>query len=609
MRKKNEFFVYTCMWVAAIAILMALLMQNLGDARIVNYSGIVRGATQKLVKEEMNGQPDDLLRLRLDGIIENLQTGKGEFNLRRNGDRAYQEQLALLERTWDEIKEEIDRLRRGEDARDRLYELSQRHFVLADDMVLLAEQSSDGKLRLFIASYVAVLLISICVFTLLNRKNSRALEKSIYTDNLTGILNRAGFEAAAVPLLRQRPGGWYCVIELDVDDFKFLNTSYGYELGDRLLQALADALHQAYHTDQLCARISADDFVILARQDPRLMEDLRALLSETLLREPLLNVSEFVTFTVGGYEVAEGGEVIQSVMDKANMAHKDAKLLGKSTTVWYNEKLLEKLNFENKLKNRLRRALDGNEFQMYLQPKFRLSDLALHSAEALVRWSIPGHGLVLPDDFIPLFERNGTIAEIDFYVLDKACAYIRQHMDDCGEAFSIAVNFSRVTIYQQRFYSTVLEIVDRYRIPRRCIELEVTESTFNETSDVLVKKLLQLREEGFTITMDDFGSGYSSLNLLDTLPIQVLKLDRGFLREYGVSDKVRSVLTCVTELAHALDIAVVCEGIEQREHAVFLQEIGCDYGQGYYFSRPIPQEEFRLKYQPVPVSAPPLPVL
>ena len=138
--------------------------------------------------------------------------------------------------------------------------------------------------------------------------------------------------------------------------------------------------------------------------------------------------------------------------------------------------------------------------------------------------------------------------------------------------------------------------MDRYRLPHRCIELEITESAFNETSDVLVKKLLQLQDAGFVVTMDDFGSGYSSLNLLDTLPIQVLKLDRGFLREYGVSDRVKNVLACVTELAHALNIRVVCEGIEQREHVAFLQEIGCDYGQGFFFSKPVPQEEFVRRY-------------
>lgn len=595
MRKKNEFFIYTFMWIAAVAVLLVLLMQNVGDARIVNYSGIVRGATQKLVKEEMIGQQDDELLHKLDDIIDNLQTGTGEFNLQKNHDSEYQEQLERLDHIWDLIKEEIYKVRVDNISTEKLYELSQEHFVEADKMVLLAEQSSENKLIRFIIIYGGVLLVSICLFTILNIRNRKALENSIYTDNLTGILNRAGFETGAASLLRQRTGNPYCLLEFDIDDFKFFNNSYGYESGNKLLCALAEGLRKNYHTDQLCARIASDDFVILAKMDAQVIDSLRSILASILRQESLLNISEFVTFTVGGYEIPEDGTIIQSVMDKANMAHKNAKTMGKSVTTWYNEKLLEKLNQENKLKNRLRRALENGEFKMFLQPKYTLANLEIHSAEALVRWDFPEQGLIYPDNFIPLFERNGSIADIDFYILRKACEYIKYTIEEYGEDFSIAVNFSRVTIYQQRFYQTILEIVDRYQIPHHCIEIEITESAFNEISDGMVKKLLQLQETGFIITMDDFGSGYSSLNRLDKLPIQVLKLDREFLQEYESSDKVKNVITCVTELAHTLDIRVVCEGIEQREHVEFLQKIGCDYGQGFYFSRPIPQEVFQLK--------------
>ncbi|RGZ00423.1 EAL domain-containing protein [Clostridium sp. AM58-1XD] len=214
-----------------------------------------------------------------------------------------------------------------------------------------------------------------------------------------------------------------------------------------------------------------------------------------------------------------------------------------------------------------------------------------------MRWRIPEYGLIAPDHFIPLFERNGSIADIDFYMMEKACEFIRYHIDTYGKEFCISVNFSRVTLYQQRFYPTVMELVERFRIPHHCIEMEVTESAFNGISEVMVNKITRLQEDGFLISMDDFGSGYSSLNLLDMLPIQVLKLDRGFLREYGVTEKAKNVISCVVELAHTLDIQVVCEGIETMEHLKLLQKIGCDYGQGFYFSKPIPQDEFIRKYK------------
>ena len=597
MRKKNEFFIYTCMWIIAVMILLVLLMQSLGDARIVNYSGIVRGATQKLVKEEMNGSPDEALLQQLDGIIDNLQTGRGEYRLRKNNDKEYQEQLRQLDHVWGLMKYEIYMVRQKLAPPAVLYDLSQKHFELADQLVLMAEENSEYKLLRSIATYGVALLLSVCVFTIVNDRNRKALENSIYTDNLTGLLNRAGFENGAAELLRQRGTKKYCLIELDVDDFKFLNSSYGYEQGDRLLRALADGLKSRYHTDQLCARAASDDFVVLAKQTPGNVEELRGLLAEVMRQDCLLNVSEFITFTVGAYEISNNNERIQTVMDKANMAHKSAKAQGKSNTVWYNETFLEQLNQENRLKNQLHRSLENGDFKMYLQPKLQLADMKIQGAEALVRWDIPGKGIIPPDQFIPLFERNGEIVEIDFYMLEKACGYIRRHIDTYGREFCIAVNFSRLTICQPGFQDRMLEIVNRSQVPHHCIEVEVTESAFNETSDVMVKKAQNLQAEGFIISMDDFGSGYSSLNLLDKLPIQIVKLDREFLRTFSETAKVRSVIACVTELAHSLDIQVVCEGIEKEEHVRFLQEIGCDYGQGFFFSKPVPQELFRLKYE------------
>ena len=596
MRKKNEFYIYTSMWMIAVIILLVLLVQNLGDARVVNYSGIVRGATQKLVKEEISGYPDDKLIDRLDGIIANLQAGDGKFNLRRNGDKDYQDQLARLKELWEEMKREIQLVRLGEVSVNNLYELSQIHFKKADEMVLLAEQSSVRKLLKSIGIYTATLLLSIAAFTIVNRRSRRMLEKSIHTDNLTGILNRDGFKAEAASLLRRYPDNRYCLIEFDIDDFKFLNTSYGYEQGDRLLCALADCIQSKYNGDQLCARISSDDFVILVKQSPELVDKLRNLLADTL-HLAFLNISEFITFTIGAYELPEDCANIQTVMDKANMAHKNAKAEGKSISLWYDEMLLDKLNWENQLTKRMRKALGNGEFKMYLQPKYSLDDLKIYNAEALVRWDIPDEGTVCPDQFIPLFERNGSIAEIDFYILEKACAYIRKYLDTFGTEFLISVNFSRVTIYQQRCYSTILEITDRFQIPHNCIEIEITESAFNGISELIVQKIRNLQKEGFMISMDDFGSGYSSLNLLNKLPIQVLKLDQEFLREYGTEGKAKNVISCVTELAHTLDMKVVCEGVEKQEHVDFLKKIGCDYGQGYFFSKPIPEEEFLAKLE------------
>lgn len=594
MRKKHDLLGYTALWTVAVLVLIALLAQNVGDARVVNYSGIVRGATQKLVKEELNGQPDDALILELDGIIQNLKTGHGEYRLHKSYSPKFQQKLTQLESVWAQIKQELARVRAGQAGGEALFALSQQHFEIADALVHSAEAYAAAKLQGAIIFYLAVLLFSVVIYLTVGRRGRAELEKSLYTDHLTGALNRAGFEEQAAALLRRSSAGEYCLVELDLDDFKFLNGTYGYELGNQLLCALSAALSAAYHTDQLCARIDADDFVVLAKKGPNLLEQVHALLEQAMRQPQFLGLSSFVSFTLGGYELSEAGEAVQSAMDKANLAHKSTKSAGKGRMVWYDARLLERFKRENQLKNSMKRGLERGEFKLFLQPKYRLDTLEMFGAEALVRWDYPGYGLIYPDSFIPLFEAGGSIAELDFYMLEQACAYLRRHMDGGGADFVIAVNCSRVTVYAQKFYATVLDIVDKYRIPHSCIELELTESAFNGIADFVAEKLLRLQNKGFTISMDDFGAGYSSLNLLDQLPIQVLKLDKAFLQESRNGDRMRHVIAHVVELAHELGIEVVCEGVETREQMEFLRRVGCDRGQGYYFSRPIPCGELKL---------------
>lgn len=594
MREKREFLLYTGMWIVAVLVLVGLLIQNLGNARIINYSGIVRGATQQLVKEELAGQRDDVLIQRLDGIIFDLQTGKGEYDLNKNEDKEYQAMLAELNQVWQRIKGEIDGVRAGGSG-ETLFALSQRHFGLADRMVLCAEEGADAKLIRSIAFYVVILILSVVIFTFVNRRSRHALKESIYTDHLTGLPNRAGFESAAADLLRD--GTDYAIVELDLDDFKFINSMYGYEFGDRVLCCIADALRMAYGGGQLCARVGADDFLVLARRRDDLLEALSRLITGAMQERLQMEMPDFVTITLGGYNIDARGEAVQAMMDKATIAHKTAKRQGKGSALWYNEKLLETLRMENNLKNRMHKALGGGEFQMFLQPKVDLHTMAVIGAEALVRWQTPEYGMVYPDQFIPLMERSGTIVDLDFYMLEQACLFLKRRMESGMELLGISVNFSRVTILRRDFCERMMQVVDRYGIPHGSIEVEVTESAFNEIPQAVITTLVQLKEKGFVLSMDDFGSGYSSLNQLDKLPIQVLKLDREFLWELQDMPRVKGVIICVVDLAHVLGMRVVCEGVEQPAHLQFLQEIGCDYGQGYYFAKPLPQQEFIQRYE------------
>lgn len=590
MGKKRDFQVYTGMWLVAILVLLALLWQNMGDARIINYSGLVRGATQKLVKEELYGAPDDELISYIDGIIYDLQTGQGDYGLSRSHNEHFQQQLAELKLVWEDIKKEIPLYRSGAVSSVRLYELSRQHFVLADNVVLCAEKYSDSKLTRSILFYLFSLILSITVFAVVNRHNQKELEKSISIDKLTGLPNRTGFEKAAADLLRQHPRSEYIIIEFDIDNFKMINDAYGYAMGDRLLCGLAKAV--AGWQGYLCARIDADDFVLLAEWSDTLIYELRALLEQTVKGMEFLEAIGDVSFTFGAYRIEDNGELIKTIMDKANTAHKTAKVHEHKALIWYDKRLLEKLKLESRYREQLHHGIAAEEFQMYLQPKVDLNRMEVMGAEALVRWELPGSGLVYPDAYIPLFEENGSIAELDFYMLEKACSYIRRQLDRGGPAITISVNFSRVTLYQQQFMEKFLETVDRFELPHRCIEVEITESAFNEITDSVLQLLTSLKDAGFYISMDDFGAGYSNLNMLSRLPIQIIKLDREFIWEIDRNENMRGIIACVVELAHTMGIRVVCEGVEEEDHVTFLQDIGCDYVQGYYFSKPVPQEEF-----------------
>lgn len=595
MRKKYQLHEYTVMWMIAVLILVALFWQNMGDAHTINYSGIVRGATQKLVKEELNGVPDDALILRLDGIIYGLQTGKGDYHLSKNNDAQFQQLLSELNHLWCDIKAEIPAVRSGSAGSGRLYELSQVHFDIADRMVTAAEDASNRKLVYSIAIYFFCLVASICLFLFINHRDQKELEKSNRTDRMTGLLNRSGFEAAATTVLARHVKNGYVAIKFDVDDFRFINDSYGHAKGDELLHALAVGLSEQMTNSLPIARIDADDFLLLAEYSETVVTDLDARLHQIVRKLSFLGNSRLL-FTFGAYRIENKDEQIKSIMDKASTAHKTAKSVARGSVVWYDEQLLEKLRREQSFTERMHRALADGEFKLYLQPKMELTTLKVIGAEALVRWDLPGIGTVFPDAFIPLFERNGSIAELDFHMFGLACSYLREHMSTMDTDFSLSVNFSRSTLCQPAFYQTFMDIVGQYGIPHNRIEIEVTESAFNEIPESLIQMLSGLRKDGFAISMDDFGAGYSNLNLIGTLPIDIIKLDREFLRQMDLNRNMRGIITCAIELAHMLGVRIICEGVEQAEHVDFLRQAGCDYVQGYFFSKPIPQDLFTEKY-------------
>jgi diguanylate cyclase len=259
--------------------------------------------------------------------------------------------------------------------------------------------------------------------------------------------------------------------------------------------------------------------------------------------------------------------------------------------LFYNQKLLERLYYESKINNQTTRALQDDEFKLYLQPKFEIPSLRIVGAEALVRWHDANGNVLFPDDFIPLFEQNGFIHELDFYMLENVCKFIKDnHLENTN--FRISVNFSRVTILHQDFSKELKEMIQKYNVPTHCIELEITESVFYDFSKHTIEMIHELNNEGYVFSMDDFGSGYSSLNSIHTIPVDIIKIDRKFLKESHVSKQVVSIIRLIIETAHLLGKEIICEGVELSSDVELLNELNCHLGQGYYISKPVIKEDF-----------------
>ncbi|MEG0340445.1 MAG: EAL domain-containing protein, partial [Oscillospiraceae bacterium] len=283
---------------------------------------------------------------------------------------------------------------------------------------------------------------------------------------------------------------------------------------------------------------------------------------------------------------------ITSYIDHAYLAARTIKNSHRSSFAVYDTAMLESLNHEKELENIMDNAIRNHEFKVYMQPRIDLATQRVAGSEALVRWQLPDDTMIMPDSFIPLFEKNGFIESVDFYMLTSVCEQIRERLDANEVCLPVSINQSRFLFYQKDYFANVCEILERYNVPTSFIELEITESLFLDPNEDFVNILNALRAKGISISLDDFGSGYSSLNMLRNIPLDIIKIDRDFLRVSDESNTNRILIRKIVELASELNIKVVCEGVETEEQMHFLESIGCDYAQGFYYSRPIPCEQF-----------------
>ena len=278
--------------------------------------------------------------------------------------------------------------------------------------------------------------------------------------------------------------------------------------------------------------------------------------------------------------------------DRANLALNRAKGNFQTPYCVYDDNMRQQMVMEQKIVNAMESAIENKEFTLYLQPKYEIINETLIGAEALVRWNSKTGGFISPADFIPVFEKNGFVYDVDKFIWEETCRCLRRWLDEGKKVVPVSVNVSRIDLYDPMLLDYLVELREQYRIPEDLLELEITESAYTEDPDQIIATTSQLSKAGFMILMDDFGSGYSSLTSLKKMHIDILKLDMGFLNSKDESVKGGNILAAIMQMAHSLNMQTIAEGVETKEQVDFLRSIGCQWVQGYYYSRPLPVADY-----------------
>jgi len=415
----------------------------------------------------------------------------------------------------------------------------------------------------------------------------------IEKDRLTGIYSRDYFDLTAREIVDDNPKVPFVIIELDINRLTVINELYGVAEGDNVLKYMGQTLEDVFGNVEHCiyARIQADLFAVLC---PFSKEKIDFYIDsiETAMRKYSLVLNIDILLSFGIYKCIERDLDMQIQRDRAKLALKTVKGNYINHVAYYDSSMHDKMAVEQDVIQNMAAALENREFVVYYQPKHNLDDEGIIGAEALVRWKSPEKGMISPGLFIPIFESNGFIMKLDFYVWEETCRFIRTQLDKGINLKPISVNVSRINLYNPELVQDLISLVEKYNIPLDMLELEFTESAYTDNPQLMIQTMAELQKYGFTVEMDDFGSGYSSLNLLKDVPVDVLKVDLNFLSKTSNSDKAITIMSSIMRMAKWLAIPSIVEGVETAEQIKYLKSIGCTMVQGYYFSRPLPEEEF-----------------
>lgn len=437
---------------------------------------------------------------------------------------------------------------------------------------------------------ILVLLIAVLIAEV---KRFREEQYIASHDSLTGLYSRESFFKKAEEIIRRNPQKKRYMVCTNIKNFKLANDLFGKEMGDKILVDQARMLAYAKYDECIHGRIAGDKFAMLiAKEDfnPKLAAE------NTSKLQYLVNDANYkLHILIGVYEIVDSGESAQVMCDKANIAIESIQGDYNQLIACYDEKMLDRLVHEKNVLSEFDDALKEGQFQMYLQPQIANSGVLI-GAEAIVRWHHPTKGILMPNDFIGIIEDRGYIVKLDEYMWEQAAAKLSEWKKRGIEHISISVNVSPKDFYYLDLYKVFTALIEKYGIEPQMLNIEITETVFMhdiETHRAVIKKL---REYGFSIEIDDFGSGYSSLNMLKDIEVDILKIDMAFLEETVAAERSRIIIRSVINMAKELGMTVITEGVRNKEHVDFLTEMGCDIFQGFYYAMPIAVQEFEERY-------------
>ena len=412
-------------------------------------------------------------------------------------------------------------------------------------------------------------------------------------DPLTGLYNRSTFFKRAAEILRANRSDDFYLIATNIMDFKIVNSLFGEPVGDDVLKLQAALLSSTASPNAAFGRLTADKFAALLPKELFDMETIRK--NNETLRQSLAKYNYKLQNYTGVYEIADKYENVKTMYDKAAMTIEDIRGNMETVAAFYDSSIMDRQIRDKRIVSEFDDALENGQFVMYLQPQINASDERIVGAEALVRWITPDRGTVAPMDFIPVLEKSGLIHKLDQYMWEEAAKKLAEWKARAIDMY-ISINISAKDFYYCDIYKFFTELVERYDISPKNLKIEITETVLMQDMNAHGSVLQKLSDYGFTIEMDDFGSGYSSLNTLKNVEMNTLKIDMGFLRASNFSQKVKDIISSIISMSKTLGMTVVTEGVETEDQVKFLRQASCDIFQGFYFSKPLSIGEFEKKY-------------